>query len=266
MSEQARFATLASGFKYWAVGAIHGEAERLGRLHQQIAGKIGPRDSLVYLGNFLGLGPAVLQTIDELLLFRRSLIARRGAEFQDIVYLRGAQEEMWHKLLQIHFAPNPREVVEWMLKNGVESTLNAYGQSGESCQRALMGGTINISKWTAALRSRIRAYDGHDALMATLRRAAFSDDGTMLFVNAGIDVSRPLSEQTDSFWWGGQDFERIGSSYSGFRRVVRGYDHRHQGLAVHAFTATIDGGCGFGGPLIAACFDGAGELLETLEA
>ncbi len=265
MSEQARFATLASGFRYWTVGAIHGEAGRLASLHQLIAEKIEPRDCLVYLGNFLGLGPDVRQTVDELLLFRRSLISRRGAEFQDIVYLRGAQEEMWHKLLQIHFAPNPREVVEWMLANGIESTLNAYGQNAETCQQALMGGTVNISKWTAGLRSAIRDADGHDTLMAALRRAAYSDDGVMLFVNAGIDVTRPLSEQTDSFWWGGQDFERINASYSGFRRVVRGYDHRRQGLAIHEFTATIDGGCGFGGPLIAACFDAGGELIETIE-
>ena len=29
--------------------------------------------------------------------------------------------------------------------------------------------------------------------------------------------------------------------------------------------ASIDGGCGFGGPLVAACFDGAGKLVDMIE-
>ena len=37
----------------------------------------------------------------------------------DIVYLRGQQEEMWHRMLQIQFAPNPKEVLPWMLQQGV---------------------------------------------------------------------------------------------------------------------------------------------------
>ena len=32
------------------------------------------------------------------------------------------------------------------------------------------------------------------------------------------------------------------------------------------FTASIDGGCGFGGVLMAACFDRRGEIVEAIEA
>ena len=52
----------------------------------------------------------------------------------------------------------------------------------------------------------------------------------------------------------------------GFRLVVRGYDPRHEGVAMGQHSATIDGGCGFGGTLVAACFGANGEFLQMIEA
>jgi serine/threonine protein phosphatase 1 len=37
-------------------------------------------------------------------------------------------------------------------------------------------------------------------------------------------------------------------------------------VIVKEHVASIDGGCGFGGPLVAACFDAAGRLIDTIEA
>jgi len=61
--------------------------------------------ALLYLGNYLGGGDPVT-TIDRLLAFRTYLLAAPGMFTSDIVYLRGMQEEIWAKLLQIQFAPN----------------------------------------------------------------------------------------------------------------------------------------------------------------
>ena len=69
------------------------------------------------------------ECIDELLLFRRAILARPDADCADIVFLRGAQEEMWQKLLQLQFAPNPVEVLQWMVAQGIEPTIRAYGAS-----------------------------------------------------------------------------------------------------------------------------------------
>ena len=112
----------------------------------------------------------------------------------------------------------------------------------------------------------MRAREGHNAFMSALRRAAFTADDTLLFVHAGIDADRPLSEQADSFWWGGYDFDRADFRYGAFRRVVRGFDSRNRGVEIGSVTATIDGGCGYGGPLVAACFGAGGEVLEMIEA
>ena len=63
--------------------------------------------------------------------FYGPIMAIRGVLASDLVYLRGAQEEMWQKLLQLQFAPNPQDVLRWMLGQGVETTLRAYGGAAE---------------------------------------------------------------------------------------------------------------------------------------
>jgi len=266
MSDKDIFATLRTGRRTWAVASIHGEAGRLGALHEALSPRINAGDNLVYLGNYLGRGPDVAETVRQLLLFRRALLARPGAECEDIVYLRGSQEEMWHKLLQIQFAPNARQTLEWMLERGVGQTVAAYGGRAEDGLDAAARGALSLTQWTNRLRDAMRAVDGHNALMGVLRHAAYTEDGTLLFVHAGLDVNRPLSQQSDTFWWGGRDFDKIDAPYDGFRRVVRGFDRDHRGLDARPAAVSLDGGCGFGGPLLAACFDAGGEIADTVEA
>lgn len=261
-----RFAILRPAAHTWAVAAVHGEAGRLAALHAALAERLRPEDNLIYLGNLLGRGPAVAQTVDEILLFRRALLARRGADPQSIVYLRGGQEEMWQKLLQLQFATDPREVLTWMLAQGVGATLDAYGGSRDAGLSAARQGALALSQWTSGLRDRLRARDGHNALFGALRRAAFDADRQILFVNAGLDPARPLDEQRDSFWWGAGDFERLEEPYGSFVRLVRGFDPRHRGLRQGAVTVTLDNGCGFGGNLVAACLDRQGDIVDSIEA
>jgi serine/threonine protein phosphatase 1 len=266
ITDPSVFAVLPEGRRNWAVASIFGEADRLAAMHVQLLQRVQPEDSLIYLGNFLGRG-AVAATVHEMLVFRRTLMARHpGAGDSQIVYLRGSQEEMWHKLLQIQFAPTPREVLEWMLSQGVGPTLEAYGGTIADARTAAKLGALAMSRWTNHLRTVMRDADGHERLMNVLRRAAYTRDGTVLFVNAGIDARRPLSDQSDSFWWGGRDFEALSEPYDGFNRIIRGADPRHRGVVITDRTASIDGGCGFGGPLVAACFDGAGNLVDMIES
>lgn len=281
-SGETVFAVLPARRLTWAVGSIHGEAGRLQDLHGQLASRIGRHDNLVYLGNFLGCGRDILETVRHLLLFRRVMMAERaldesGANESDtddpgtddpgaIVYLRGRQEEMWHKLLQVQFAPNPREVLEWMLSRGAAQTLQAYGGTIEEARKAAAMGAAALSQWTNRLRAGMRALDGHDRLMTVLRRAAFTNDGTLLLVSAGIDAARPLAEQADAFWWGGRNFETMESPYGDFGCVVRGFDEHRRGAWFKPWAASIDGGCGFGGNLVAACFDADGRFVEAIEA
>lgn len=266
VSETNIFATLRGGGRIWAVAAIHGELHRLKALHARLAADLKPGDQLVYLGGYLGHGPDVRATVDELLRFRRTFIATPGVEVEDVVFLRGAQEEMWQKLLQLQFAPSPVEVLRWMVENGVAPTVAAYGGNVEEGLGICREGILALTRWTSGLRQAMRGYDGHTTLMSVLKHAAFTDDNALLFVHAGIDPSRPLSAQMDAFWWGNSGFELLDAAYGGFKLVVRGSDRRRGGVRVGAFTASLDAGCGFGGPLTAACFGADGQILHMIEA
>jgi hypothetical protein len=250
----------------WAIGSIHGEAERLVALHDALARRIEPEDNLVYLGNMLGRGLHVAATVHELLLFRRAVLARQLADHCGaIVYLRGSQEEMWHKLLQLQFAPNPAEVFDWMVDRGIGATIEAYGSNIAEGRSASRRGAFVLSQWTNRLRAAVRAVDGHDRLISALKRAACTADHAVLFVSAGLDPGRPLAQQTDALWWGSRSFERDDAAYADFRSVVRGFDPQHRGTVIRTHTISLDGGCGFSGTLIAGCIDGEGRLIETIE-
>jgi len=262
----SKFAVIRRAARVWAVAAIHGEAERLGAVHDAIGARFSPDDRLVYLGNYLGHGPAIAATLDELLRFRREVIARPRMFASDVVYLRGGQEEMWQKLLQLHFAVNPREVLDWMLAQGAGATLRAYGIDPARGQSAMREGAVAIGRWTASVRQAMAGHAGHREIMSILRRAAVTDDDGLLFVHAGLDPRRSLSEQGDTLWWGHAAWAKLNSPYGNHRCVVRGY----AGVAAVAdpgpHALTIDAGCGSGGPLVAVCLAPDGTLMERIEA
>ena len=296
VEDDSRFASLGRPRRVWTIGAIHAQPDRLDVIHHAIAQRFRPGDRLVYLGNMIGLGDQVVETIDRLLTFRIALLAMPGMVASDIVYLRGQQEEMWQKLQQLHFAPDPRTVLDWMLRQGVAPTLAAYGGNLEAGMAAARGGAVMLGRWTRELRQSMAAHPGHEALFNALRRAAYTggpvgspvsgdgpDDGppgpdsrsagsrggSLLLVSAGIDPRRPLPGQGDAFWWGGAAFARLDQPYGGFRRLVRGYNPlwspEDPSVDIGHVTVTLDGGCGRGGHLVCACLDSFGEMLDLFQ-
>ncbi len=260
------FGRLRGARRVWAVAAIHGAVQLLTNIHDQISERIEDGDRLVYLGDYLGHGEAVRATVDELLDFRRRVLARPGGFACDVTFLRGAQEEMLQKLLQLQFAPNPGEVLTWMVNAGIEPTVRAYGGDLRQGLAATRDGPRTITRWTSALRSAINAAPGHTILLSALRRAAFTREGGALFVHAAVDPSRPLAAQGDAFWWGGRDILDLAEPFDGFRRVVRGFDRQRRGFVEREFAVSLDGGAGRGGRLLAACFAPDGSVLDRLEA
>jgi serine/threonine protein phosphatase 1 len=266
MESTSPFANLRSSRRVWAIASVHGEAARLRSLHGALANRIAPGDRLVYLGNILGHGDAVAQTVDEVLRFRRAFLSQRGAFTPDVAMLRGAQEEMWQRLLQLQFAVNPTDVLEWLVDQGAGATVKAYGGDLKAGFSAVRQGAGAITRWTGGLRAEFQKRPGHQNWLSALKHAAQTDDGALLFVHRGIAPDRPLDAQADVFWWGTRGFDAIDAPYGGFRRVVRGYDPRHRGLLESACTLSLDAGCGFGGALLAACVATDGTLADMIEA
>ena len=252
--------------RIWAIGSIHGEAGRLRDLHGMLAKQLQPNDRLVYLGNYLGYGPDIVGTVDEIISFRRDFLARPPyTDVTDFVLLRGSQEEMWQRLLQLQFAVDPIEVMKWMTARGVAATLSAYVGNDAPYILGHRNGPLTIAMWTRSVRAAMQAAPGHMDFMNALKGAAYTSEKNLLFVNAGIDVKLPVMEQSDALWWAGRSFSRIAEQYRNFARVIRGFNPEHGGFAETKFTITVDGGCGFGGPLIAICLGVNGMILDRLE-
>jgi serine/threonine protein phosphatase 1 len=261
-----RIANLETAERIWAVAAIHGEAGRLARLHDQLWQRLGRGDRVVYLGNMIGRGESIVASVDELVDFRRAVMARPGGFACHLVYLRGSQEVMWQKLLQLQFTPDPVGALSWMLQRGVSATLEAYGADAEAGIRAARAGTVALTRWTSGVRQAMQRHPGHVELLGRMHSAAQTGENGVLFVNAGLDPHKPLAEQGDLFWWHGAGFSELDRPYAGFQRVVRGFDPRRRGPEELPHKLTLDAGAGFGGPVVAACFDRAGQVIEHLEA
>jgi serine/threonine protein phosphatase 1 len=262
----ARFARFRAARRLWAIAVLNGEARLLAQLHDTISERFLLGDRVIYLGNYLGHGGSVLATIDELLDFRRRVLGRPGGGACDVVFLRGAREEMWQKLLQLQFAPNPGGLLQWLVQAGMETTIRAYDGDLRQGFAACRDGARAITRWTGALRSAMNATPGHTELFAALRHAAFTEDRGLLFVHAAVEPSRPLSEQRDAFWWGREDILELKEPFAGFNRIVRGVDRDRRGVVERQFAVSVDGGAGHGGRLIAACFGLDGALLDIAEA
>lgn len=260
-----RFAPLGEPSRLWAIGAIHAELDKLRALHDFLFPRLRPGDRVVYLGNYTGYGACPLETIDELLAFRAGALSIPGMMAGDIVFLRGGQEEMGQKILQIQFAPGPTQVLEWMGRNGFAQTVQAYGFSLEDASGFAREGAASLTRWSLRLGQAIRSHPGHIPFTTNLRRAAYTElsgPSPLLFVHAGIDPQKPWDAQDDAYWWESKAFDRLESPPAPFARIVRGHDPMRGGIADLPRSVTLDAGCGFGGPLACAGFDREGNIFE----
>lgn len=259
-----RFIDLSAAKRIWVVAAALGDTDRLAALHDAIGARFEIGDRIVYSGNLMG-GGNVRATIDEVLRFRRSVLALPPLYMpEDIVFLRGQQEEMWHKLLQIHFAPKPSDLLRWMLERGVEATLRAYGGDPQEGYAAAQEGMVALTRWTGRLKAAMQAVPGHHAWFVSLRRYARTGPHGLLVVHSGLDPTRPLDDQRDAFWWESAGFAGAAAGYQGFARIVRGFDPANGGWAESGAALTIDAGCGRDGGLSAACLSTKGDILDRL--
>jgi hypothetical protein len=273
MSFATRFANLGHPNKIWVIAAIHGEAEQLVEVHRALSRRFKPGDRLVYTGNYIGSSragstPAGRAALDEILRFQAEMLALPGLKPGDIVYLRGAQEELWGKLLQLPFAQDAGDIVTWIASRHpeVDALLGAYGSSLQDAARIAREGILSLTRWSTALKLRQREA-GHEAFFLNLRLAAFtehktSNDNNLLFVHAGFDPARSLAGQGDGFWWGGKGFNAQAVPYRPFRTVVRGFDPEGQGIYLGNCSVSLDGGCGRGGRLVCAQLSNLGDVLD----
>mgnify|MGYP000114652758 CR=1 FL=1 len=268
MENKSNFVEIKNVNKIWAIGSIHSNLLAFNSIKKFIIENFDHDDVLIFLGNIIGLGQHSKETLSSVLNLRFKLMAKHTLKSNKIIFLRGAQEEMFSKLLQLHLAPNPQEILKWMFEHGVNSSISSYGLSENEVRSISTSGTISISRWTSKLNSILSSCPGHKQYFLNLKHAAYSSTKKILFVNRGVDITRPLSAQNDCFWWGFQNFSTINKPYSTFSKIVRGYqsshDHKTQSLN-DSVVCTL-----FKQPLsnkriLCGIFNENGEILDLFE-
>jgi len=269
LTTEHKFQELRNTDRIWAIGSLHSSFESFQSIKKYILSNFQNGDKLIFLGNLIGYNSHSKQIITDVLSLRFKLMAKFKLDNEDVVFLRGAQEEMFSKILQLQIAPNPSEIVDWIFSHGVDQTLVSYNFEPDQFRNIATQGTIQINKLTSRLNKTISETPGHKEFFSNLKHAAFSSSMEVLFVNRGVDLSRPLSAQNDCFWWGYQNFSLINKPYSTFKRIIRGYQSNENNELEHSKNRIL---CTlFKQPLenkkiLAGLFAKNGDILELFES
>ena len=269
MTNDNKFQEFINTNRIWAIGSMHSSIESFQSIKKYILSNFKKGDKLIFLGNVIGFRNKSKEIISEVLKLRFDLMAKFNLNHDEIVFLRGAQEEMFSKLLQLQIAPNPSEIIDWIFSHGVDQTLVSYNFEPDQFRNVATQGTIQINKLTSNLNYEVSKIPGHKEFFSNLQHAAYSESKEVLFVNRGVDLSRPLSAQNDCFWWGYQNFSQINKPYNTFKRIVRGYqsnEHNDLENSKNRVLCTL-----FRQPLknnkiLAGIFSKNGEIIELFES
>ena len=158
-------------------------------------------------------------------------------------------------------SPNPLELVDWMCGKGLDKILESYGISSSLLYHAARDGASALSRASVEIHRAIDSNPGHSNYMSSLKRLAYNEEKTLLFVSAGLSKDRPIEAQSDELWWGG-GFSNLDEPYRDMVRLIRGFDPKEKGIASGKFGVTLDGG---EDQVFAALFEKNGQLLETIQ-
>ena len=257
---------LGSLDRVWVVGAVNGKAELFQKICKQIIEKSDFKDRLVFTGNLLGRNDNKVneskKVIDSALKLRSVFMSNNAFDIGDIVFLRGCYEELLDKSRELHMSPNPLELVDWMYSRGLDKILESYNISSSLLHHAAREGAAALSRASVDINLAINNNPGHINYMNSLKRLAFNEEKTLLFVSAGIARDKPLDKQSEELWWGG-GFADLNEPYNNTLRLVRGYDPKGGGIASGKYCITLDGG---EEQVFAALISSDGQLLDTIQA
>lgn len=166
----------------YAVGDIHGYDGHFERLIDRIridAELAGEKPRIVLLGDYIDRGPASRQVLDRILRLE-------AAPWCDLIALKGNHEDAL-----LRFLGEPEFGDTWRTWGGA-ATLASYG--------VVMPFMLNDSTvWARVSEEFARAIDPSHREMLERLPASYQVDN-YLFVHAGVDPDRPLSEQGPETW------------------------------------------------------------------
>ena len=201
----------------FAVGDIHGCLDRLQRLVAACEAHAGSRPA-----RYVFLGDYVDRGPDSRGVIE-FLMRRQRAQPDAVICLKGNHEQ-----LAIDAHDSDRAVPLWLANSGA-ITLESYGSS--------------------------RISPAHLAWLRALPLC--HDDGMRFFVHAGVDLAKPLEQQSpEVMLWIRERFFNASEEVDCGRFVVHGHTPRRDGKPeLRKHRVNLDTGAVIGGPLTAAAFD-----------
>ncbi|NBX74311.1 MAG: hypothetical protein EBZ69_02400 [Alphaproteobacteria bacterium] len=254
--------------RLWVVGPCSGRLGALETIHDQLLDCVQPGEKIIYTGGYASASGRYV-AVDEILLFRRLLLARDGFQAHDFVWLRGQEEEAFHRLFRLPYTYNPTQELAALLAQGAGRYLNYYGYNLPDVHGVIRSGLASLTRWIAQLRHQMRAISAHENFWLAARRAALvsrhGKEGPVLCVPRGFAPEKSLTEQGDSWWSDGKLLSLIQKPVRNFSRIIRGRDPAALGMDVGPIVLTLDDADGTT-PVLAACVHPNGLIEEIISA
>ncbi len=241
----------------YAIGDIHGHLEQLDRALRLVEADGGPDAPIVFLGDYTDRGPDSAAVLDR-------LIAGRDAG-RPWRFCKGNHDRMFQRFLAFGRENDARisSGKSWFNRAlGGARTLGSYGLAGEALAFLHNGGIETLASYELgderlsgpelACAARRAVPVAHRDFLDEL--ALYHREGDLLFVHAGLRPGVPLDRQSedDLLWIRG---EWLDSTADHGWLVVHGHTAL-DGPVHYGNRVNLDGGAGYGNPLVPAVFEG----------
>ena len=231
---------------YFAIGDVHGEADKLRHLHGAILDRIaveGQAAKIVHLGDYVDRGPDSRSVIDQVIALEQRFDKDPAIA---IVSLMGNHEQM---MLDAYDAAETAEGRIWWSQGGVE-TADSYG--------------ADDTNWREAVPKE------HISWMRRLPSALRDTERKLVFVHAGIEPATFPQEDPRTYLWTRSD--RFFQQWQWPDRnelkglmVIHGHTPKSFDPEIYPHRINVDTGAVFGGPLTAVMLK-EGSRPEFLRA
>ena len=249
----------------YAIGDIHGQKAMLDQALDLIVADGGPEARIVFLGDYTDRGPDSRAVID-------TLIAGRDAG-RDWTFVKGNHDRLFTRFVREGREHDPRvkSGISWLNPRlGGSTTLASYGVTGEmhfadksddglEYLAHFEGDEGWIKKDALQRLAQDAVPEAHLDFLEGLPLTHQTDD--LLFVHAGLRMELPLEWQDpEDLIWIRDGFLESRVDYG--KLIV----HGHTALDApqhHGNRVNLDGGAGYGRPLVPAVFEARDCWLLT---
>ncbi|MDA1238651.1 MAG: metallophosphoesterase family protein [Proteobacteria bacterium] len=228
----------------YAIGDIHGQIDELKNALKLIENDGGKNAKIVFIGDYNDRGPDSCSVINTLMKAKKI-----GKPW---IFLRGNHDRMltWYLEDQPRHDPNLYHGLTWFHPRlGGETTLLSYGVD------------INQERRSGEIHKEARQKIPKDHIDFLNSMPLTHETADLVFVHAGIRPGIELANQAENdFLWIRDEF--INSCLNHGRLIVHG--HTVVDIPTHfGNRVNLDGGAGFGCPLVPVKFKGRDSWLIT---